>query len=113
MHGGVGAHQLVAALPIQLPADGRAHRGERGVFCEEVEHIRPGLLDLIHRDGLAVEGQLAGIVGLSAPAGIKGRPVEDHGVLIGVHAGDGGLEGLQVAVGLIEQFSHGVPPCGA
>ncbi len=97
VHGGVGAHELVAARPVQPPGDGRAHG--RQVAGEEVDRATVDLLDRGHIPDAAAGSQRAYVTGLSAAAGVEGSACQQHAALdlLGHH----GVELLSVGVGLI------------
>lgn len=108
VHGGVGAHELIAFVPVELAGDGVADGGEGAVALNDMDVLAVDALDAF--DGVcgSSSGEFAIVGGLAAPAWVEGSLVEDQAVVVFVHGGDDGLKFLQVAVGLVEEFGHGV-----
>ncbi len=102
---GVGAHQLVAVLPIQHAPDLRAHG--RRLDVQLVPHQVALLLDLDHLSLTVIPQQFAAISRLASAAGVEGRTIQRHpGALSRHHCG---FELLQIAIGQIEQLGHDYP----
>ena len=73
VHRRVGAHQLVAALPVELASDGRSYPRQR--TFHKMHYFAAHFLHVGHFPGLIARRQRAFIVGLAATAGVKRRPV--------------------------------------
>ena len=99
VEGGMGAHEGVATLPVDLPryvlALGR-HRIARHRVPDLVA-LHPDLGDLCIR-------QPPGVVGLAAAGRVEGGAVEAH--VVPPHLGHAGLEGPQVGVTQAQQLRH-------
>ena len=84
VHGGVCAHQRVAALPVERAVRLRAGFRQRIIPFEDMEQVAPRVAGALHGVGHRADGQRAPVGGLAAPAGVEGRPVEHDGALAAV-----------------------------
>jgi hypothetical protein len=106
MHGSVRAHQLVAAIPIDLPLRLRSDRRQRQILWDKMQHLIAGLFAFCDRIDNGSNHQRAVIAGLSPAARIEGAAIQDNGMIFIIQHCYAGIEGLQVAVSLIEKLSH-------
>ncbi len=96
----MGAHQPVAALPVQPARHGIPHGGE--VPLHNVPHLAARPAHAGDGEGAPVHQQLAEVAGLAAARGVERGAIQGHGALVGVHRRDGGRELAQVRIALVE-----------
>src|SRR3990172_4464877 len=84
----VGAHQLVARLPVDLAVDASADRWQGAFSIQQVPDALRAFFGARNRVNLSPDGQGTAVSGLTAAARIKRRPVEQHGAVFSVDGGD-------------------------
>ena len=98
----VGAHERVAAVPVELSFDTIAFR-RQSTAAERVPDQLP-----VARDGLDRQsGQRAEIVRLSTSAGKEDRAVESNAPALGVDRENRGLELPQTGVFCVQRLGPG------
>lgn len=93
VQGGVGPHQSVPALPVELAAHPRPD-GRHGAVDGVPGHV-PALAHVHHGRRAAVPPQDAGVVGPAAAGDVERGAVEGDPVVAGCH--DGGFEHRKAA----------------
>ena len=101
---GVGAHQRVAPVPVDLAVDGVADGRERRALADHVPDIVTSLGDADHRRA----GQRPRVVGLSAPGRVEGGAIQGHPPLVGIDRQDRAVEVPEEGIPQVQQLSrHG------
>ena len=100
----MGAHEGVAALPVELAVHLVPHRGQRAVTADGVPHVLALLADVGHRQ----PGEDAGVVGLPPAGGVEGGAVEGEPATLRVDRDHRGVERAERCVPQVQQLGgHG------
>ena len=84
----MGAHQLVARLPVDLAVDCCADGWQGLVAVQQMPDALRAFFCTRNRVNRSPNCQSAGVSGLTAAAGVKRCPVEQHGAVLGIYGGD-------------------------
>ena len=105
VHGGVGAHQLVAAIPIHLADHCRARDGETTL------HPVPNTLDVLgdpgHGKPVVANYQVSDVMRLPATTGIEDGLVEKQPSIVAIRLENDRVHRLGVGVCRIDTLGHG------
>ena len=102
VEGCVGAHELVASVPIQHPSDRVSHKW--WTTLNLVDNHVIFLADLWYVELQSANTHDAHVIRLASPTGVKGRLVE-HDPRVR-DTGDGGLELIEITIFVIEEFGQ-------